>query len=40
MMHVKLIELMANEAKLDLENFRTLLEWIIEDEKGMSKFLE
>jgi len=25
MMHVKLIELMANEAKLDLENFRRFL---------------
>jgi hypothetical protein len=38
-MHVKLIELMADEAKIDLENFRTLLEWIIEDEKRHEQIL-
>jgi hypothetical protein len=38
-MHVKLVELMADEAKLDLENFRTLLEWIIEDEKRHEQIL-
>jgi len=39
MMHVKLIELMAEEAKIDLKNFRTLLEWIIEDEKRHEQIL-
>ena len=38
-MHVKLIELMADEARVDLENFRTLLEWIIEDEKRHEQIL-
>lgn len=38
-MHVKLIELMADEAKIDLENFRMLLEWIIEDEKRHEQIL-
>jgi len=39
-MHVKLVELMADEAKLDLENFRTLLEWIIDDEKRHEQILK
>jgi len=38
-MHVKLIGLMADEAKIDLENFRVLLEWIIEDEKRHEQIL-
>jgi rubrerythrin len=39
-MHVKLVELMADEAKLDFENFRTLLEWIIDDEKRHEQILK
>jgi len=39
MMHVKLIELMADEAKIDFENFRMLLGWIIENEKRHEQIL-
>jgi len=39
-LHVKLIELMADEAKIDLENFRVLLEWIIEREKRHEQILK
>jgi len=38
-LHVKLIELMADEAKVDLEKFRALLGWIIEDEKRHEQIL-
>ncbi len=39
-MHVKLIELTADEAKIDLEEFRTILRWIIDDEKRHEEILK
>jgi hypothetical protein len=39
-MYVKLVELMADEAKLNLENFRVPLEWIVEDEKRHKRNLK
>jgi len=39
MLFQKLIELMADGVKMNLENFRMLLEWIIEDEKRHEQIL-
>ncbi|MBS7647986.1 MAG: hypothetical protein QXG39_06200 [Candidatus Aenigmatarchaeota archaeon] len=38
-LHVKLIELMAEERKIDLEPFKAVLEWIVEDEKRHEQIL-
>ncbi|MGB9853549.1 MAG: hypothetical protein ACPLRY_01895 [Candidatus Bathyarchaeales archaeon] len=39
-MHVKLVESMADESKIDLENLRAVFEWIIEDEKRHEQILK
>ncbi|MEM2635211.1 MAG: hypothetical protein QW372_07100 [Nitrososphaerales archaeon] len=39
-LHIRLIELMADEIKIKYEHFKTVLEWIIEDEKRHEQILE
>ncbi|MEM1538403.1 MAG: hypothetical protein QXK12_06165 [Candidatus Nezhaarchaeales archaeon] len=38
-LHVKSIELMAEERKIDLKPFKAVLEWIVEDEKRHEQIL-
>lgn len=39
-LHAKLVELMADEAKINLGIFKVVLEWIMEDEKRHEKILK
>lgn len=39
-MHIRLIKLIANEAKMGINSFKTILEWIIEDEKRHEQILK
>jgi len=39
-LHVKLVELMADEAKINLSHFKNMFEWIIEDEKRHEQILK
>ncbi len=39
-LHVKLVELMADEAKINLGHFKAVFEWVVEDEKRHEQILK
>ncbi|MGB9959922.1 MAG: hypothetical protein ACPLKQ_05330 [Candidatus Bathyarchaeales archaeon] len=39
-LHVKLVELMTDEAKINLSHFKAVFEWIIEDERRHEQILK
>lgn len=39
-LHIKLVELMVDEARINLDTFKAVFEWIIEDEKRHEQILK